>query len=140
MDDINACDFVRRPRPPVSTTHTPTPKIRFTVLLERTPVAAHRPFNTIFLHPTEDYWREVSNVRGREYCHEFIHARTLAAGGDSVMALSTQGVVLGPCRTLQLSDPQPKEHDDEDQGVDRQSGQYDREDRVYNTKNTKGRT
>lgn len=53
---------------------------------------------------------------------------------------SPQGVVLGPSSLLQLSDPQPEEHDDEDQGVDRQSGQHDRKDRVQNTNNTEGWT
>lgn len=53
---------------------------------------------------------------------------------------SPQGVVLGPSSLLQLSDPQPEEHNDEDQGVYRQSGQHDRKDRVQHTKNTKGWT
>jgi hypothetical protein len=49
---------------------------------------------------------------------------------------SRQGVVLGSSSLLELSDRQPEEHDDEDQGVYRQSGQHDRQDRVQHTNNT----
>lgn len=53
---------------------------------------------------------------------------------------SPQGIVFAPCRLLQLGDPQPKENNDEDQGVHRQSGQHERDDRVQNPNNTEGWT
>ena len=53
---------------------------------------------------------------------------------------SPQGVVLGPSSLLQFSDPQPEEHDDEDQGVYRKSGQHDRKIRVQQANNTEGWT